>query len=223
MHNPVAERDDLAFDFGATALGRSFHYDWTNYAVSPLDHIAQRYGEKGDPTPILLLVEDLLRLRDSDLSGGEINLLWCATDIALGAPVTAGKERDWLQEVVSFVVPLAKSRGASTAACSTYPECVPDGTSPAAVEHRRLTAEVVELVGLLNQRSGHEVPLASMQEALRRCAESVCTELAFRFLLCAANHFYAQLSPATYGRLERLGTAIGYGPHVVDGVRYLAN
>ncbi|MCX4718731.1 hypothetical protein OG818_23560 [Streptomyces virginiae] len=84
--------------------------------------------------------------------------------------MTAGKERDWLQEVVSFVVPLAKSRGASTAACSTYPECVPDGTSPAAVEHRRLTAEVVELVGLLNQRSGHEVPLDSMQEALRRCA-----------------------------------------------------
>ncbi|MFG2974544.1 hypothetical protein ACGFYY_16325 [Streptomyces sp. NPDC048331] len=136
MHNPVAERDDLAFDFGATALGRSFHYDWTNYAVSPLDHIAQRYGERGDPTPILLLVEDLLRLRDSDLSGGEINLLWCATDIALGAPVTAGKERDWLQEVGSFVVPLAKSRGASTAACSTYPECVPDGTSPAAAVGR---------------------------------------------------------------------------------------
>jgi hypothetical protein len=224
MHDPAAVRDHLASDFGATDLGTSFHRDWGNYADSALDHIAQRYGTQGDPTSLLLLIEDLLRLRDSGLSGEEIGLLWYATDISLGAPGTPGKEREWLQEVLSFVVPLARSRGASAASCSTYPACVPDGTSAAAVEHRRLTADVVDLVAVLDQgQSWSFTPLVPTRQALVRCAETVCPELAFRFLLRATGPFCSRLSPAAYERLERLSAAFGHGPYVVGAVRHLVD
>ncbi len=223
MHNPVAERDDLTFDFGATELATSFHRDWSSYADSALDHIAQQYGTQGDPARILLLVEDLLRLRASVLSGEEIGLLWRAADISLGAPDMPGKEREWLDEVVSSVVPIARSRGASGASCSTFPPCVPDGASPAALEHRRLTAEVVALVGLLSQSRRSDAPLGPAQATLRRCAETVCAELAFRFMLCAVNCFGTRLSPEAYDRLERLSTAFGHGQHVVDAVKYLVD
>ncbi|MFE6456631.1 hypothetical protein ACFVP0_04085 [Streptomyces cinereoruber] len=224
MHDPEARHEWVDFDFGATALGSSFHRDWSDYADDALDHIARRYGSEGDPAPLLLLVEDLLRLRDSGLGGEEIALLWEATDMSLGAPGTPGKEREWLQEVVSFVVPVARSRGASASSCSAFPACVPDGTSPAAIEHRRLTADVVELIGTLDQqRPWSHVPLAAMRGALVRCAEEVCAELAFRFLLHAANGYWSRLAPETYDRLERLGTAFGYGPHVVDAIRHLVD
>ncbi|MGI5359726.1 hypothetical protein ACQI4E_31125 [Streptomyces sp. CA-252508] len=224
MHDPVAARDHLASDFGATDLGTSFHRDWSNYADSALDHIAQRYGMQGDPTSLLLLVEDLLRLRDSGLSGEEIGLLWYATDMSLGAPGAPGKEREWLQEVLSFVVPLARSRGASAASCSTAPACVPDGASAAAVEHRRMTADVVDMVGVLDQRQPWSfAPLVPTQRALVRCAETVCPELAFRFLLCATGPFCSRLSPAAYERLERLSAAFGHGPYVVGAVRHLVD
>ncbi|MGW7052951.1 hypothetical protein [Streptomyces sp. NPDC054887] len=223
MHNPVAERDDLIFDFGATDLATTFHLDWTNYADDALDHIAQRYGTQGDPTSVLLVIEDLLRLRTSVLRGEEIGLLWRATGISLGAPHLPGKEREWLDEVLSFLVPIARSRGASVASCSTVPPCVPDGASPAAIEHRRLTPEVVALVGLLSQSRQSDVPLGLTRTTLRRCAETVCAELAFRFVLCAANSWGTRLSPETYGRLERLSAAFGHGPHVVDAVRYLVH
>ncbi|MFD3548253.1 hypothetical protein ACFWUW_22080 [Streptomyces sp. NPDC058655] len=224
MHNPVTEQDNLTFDFGATDLGTSFHRDWSNCADTALDHIAQRYGAEGDPTPVILLIEDLLRLEDSGLSGEEISLLWYATDISLGAPGIPGKEREWVQEVLSCVVPIARSRGASAASCSTYPACVPDGTSAAAAEHRRMTADVVGLVGMLDQRqSWSYTPLAPTRRALVRCAETVCSELAFRFLLCATGPFCSRLSPATYERLERVSAAFGHGPYVVSAVRYLVD
>lgn len=222
MHDPVAERDELVFDFGATALGASFHADWSLDATDEHDHIVRYLGPEGDPAGLLLLIEDLLRLRESELQDEELNLLWRATDPPRGgSPEIRGAERAWLDRVLSVAVPLALRRGASDGACSSFAACVPDGTSAAAVEHRRLTGEVVEIIGLLNQRAEGHAPLPATQRALVRCAETVCAELAFRILLSSANQFWAQLSPETYGRLEHLSRTFGHGPHVVDAVRYL--
>ncbi|MFI9120126.1 hypothetical protein ACIGW0_12140 [Streptomyces bikiniensis] len=54
MHDPEVQHEWMDFDFGATALGSSFHRDWSDYADDALDHIARRYGSEGDPTPLLL-------------------------------------------------------------------------------------------------------------------------------------------------------------------------
>jgi len=223
MHDPVAQRDDLHFDFGVTALGGSFHNDWPLDAATAADHIVQWYGREGDPGPVLLLIEDLLRLRDSGLDGPELDLLWLATDVALGVPGIGGEERASVDHVLSLVVPLARSRGAAAESCTSYPACVPHGTTPAAVDHLRRTPEVVALIGLLGPERRRDTPLGATQDALERCAETVCAELAFRFMICAASTYSVRLSPAVYERCERLGTSFGYGPHLVDAVKYLVD
>jgi hypothetical protein len=224
MHDPAAQRDEIVFDFGLTALGASFHGDWCLDAEDELDHVLTYLGPEGEPAGLSLLVEDILRLRDSGLDGGELGLLWHATDPPHGgAPEIRGAERAWLDRLLSVVVPLATARGASKESCTNHPGCVPDGTSAAAVEHRRLAGEVVELTGLIDQRAEGHMPLPATREALVRCAETVCSELAFRFLLHAANQFWSRMSPETYSRLERLSAAFGHGPHVVDAVRYLVD
>ncbi|MFJ8534126.1 hypothetical protein [Streptomyces sp. NPDC093591] len=229
MHDPAAQHEDMTFDFGATALGASYHGDWMLDAENELDHVVRWYGldgdladSEGDPTGLLLLIEDVLRLRESHLQGEELNVLWRATDQPLGgSPEIRGRERAWLDELLSVVVPFAQTLGASPASCATYPACVPDGTSPAAAEHRQRTAEVVDLVALLNQQGNDPIPLPDMRAALVRCAETVCSELAFRFLLRAMQRYRMPLTPQIYTRLETLGSAFGYGPHVVDEIANL--
>lgn len=228
MHDRESQHEWMDFDFGVTALGSSFHGDWVLDAEDELDHVRAYLGApEGDPTGLILLVEDILRLRDSGLDGEELNLLWRATDPPYGgSPEIRGAERAWLERLLDVAVPLARASGASEADCSSYPPCGVGGQSAVAVEHRRLAADVVELVGSLGQRPDRshvplEPPLEPVRDALVRCAETVCSELAFRFLLRAADKLCSRLSPVTYRRLERLGAAFGYGPHVVDAVRYL--
>ncbi|MCC5036562.1 hypothetical protein DMH02_026155 [Streptomyces sp. WAC 00631] len=222
MHDPAAQRDDTVFDFGVTALGGSFHGDWCLDAEDEMDHVLTYLGPEGDPAGLALLIEDLLRLRDSGLDDSELSLLWHATDPPYGgAPDFRGAARAWFDRLLTLIVPLARGRGASEASLTSYTPCVPDGTSPAAAQHRRLAPEVLELIGLLDQRPQGPGSLDRTREALARCAETVCPELAFRFLLHAANRFWSRLSTETYGRLERLSTAFGHGPHVVDALRYL--
>ncbi|WP_137990578.1 hypothetical protein [Streptomyces vilmorinianum] len=226
MHDPEAQHEWMDFDFGVTALGASFHGDWVLDAEDELDYVRRYLGApEGDPTGLTLLIEDILRLRNSGLDGEELNLLWRATDPPHGgSPAIRGAERAWLERLLDELVPLARSSGASEADCTSYPACGVGGANTPAVEHRRLATEVVELVGMLDQRQDwSREPLEQTRDALVRCAETVCSELAFRFLLRAANQFCSRLSPETYGRLERLGAAFGYGPHVVDAVRYLVD
>ncbi|MFJ2935885.1 hypothetical protein ACIO8G_24415 [Streptomyces sp. NPDC087219] len=217
----------MDFDFGVTALGASFHGDWVLDAEDELDHVRAYLGApEGDPVGLALLIEDILRLRDSGLDGEELNLLWRSTDPPYGgSPEIRGAERAWLERLLDVAVPLARSSGASEADRSSYPACGAAGQCAVAVEHRRLAAEVVEVVELvasLDRRPDRShVPPAPVRDALVRCAETVCSELAFRFLLRAADELCSSLSPETYRRLERLGSAFGYGPHVVDAVRYL--
>ncbi|QGV77294.1 hypothetical protein [Streptomyces ficellus] len=232
MHDPAAEHGETVFDFGVTALGASFHGDWVLDAQDELDHVRTYLGTEGDPAGLVLLIEDLLRLRDSGLDDDELAVLWHATDPPLGgAPVIRGAARTWLDRLLAVVVPSARARGASEASCTTYVPCAGDGTTTSAdidadagtAGHRRLMPEVVELIALLDPRAeGHE-PVDAVRGALVRCAETVCPELAFRFLLHAANGFWSRLTPETFGRLERVSAAFGHGPHVVDAVRYLVD
>ncbi|MFJ7588307.1 hypothetical protein ACIQZO_13165 [Streptomyces sp. NPDC097617] len=223
MHDPAAQQDWVDFDFGITGLGASFHGDWYLTADDALDHVRAYLGAEGDPAGLVLLIEDILLLRDSALTGDELNLLWRATDPSGGgSPEIRGAERAWIEQLLGAVTTLARGRGASDQDCTAHPGCVPDGRTVAASQHRRLTADVLELIDLLDQgRSDLHMPLAPTQEALRRCALTVCSELAFRFLLNALYQSWAQLSLKSYGRIERLGTAFQYGPYVVDRLRCL--
>lgn len=224
MHDPAAAREDMVFDFGVTELAASFHADWVLYAEEEMDHVHNHLGTEGDPTRVVLLVEDLLRLRDSGLDDDEIALLRHATDPPLGgAPAIHGAARVWLDRLLAVAVPLARGRGASEASCTTYTPCGKDGSDAVAAGHRRLAPEVVRLVGLIEPRAEGHDPVDPVRRALVRCAEVVCAELAFRFLLHAMNGYASRMTPETYARLERVSAAFGHGPHVVDAIRYLVD
>ncbi|MCX2928567.1 hypothetical protein [Streptomyces sp. NEAU-W12] len=171
-----ADRTSAVFDFGVTALGASFHGDWVLDAQDELDHVRTDLGAEGDPVGLVLLTEDLLRLRDSGLDDDELAVLWHATDPPLGgAPVVRGAARAWLDRLLAVVVPSARARGASEASCTTYAPCAGDGTDADtdAVGHRRLTPEVVELIALLDPRAEGQEPVDVVRRALVRCAETV--------------------------------------------------
>ncbi|MEG3630712.1 hypothetical protein [Streptomyces poriticola] len=227
MHDPAAQHDWVVFDFGVTGLGASFHGDWVLYSGTALEHALTHLGgsdPEPDPERVLLLIEDVLRLRDSGLSGEDLSALWRATGTPMdGQPEIGGREHAALDRLLAMAVPLARARGASRERVTTYPSCVPDGASPAAVEHRRRTADIVSLAGLLGREGpeGADLRPAATRRAVVRCAETVCAELAFRFLLCAVGSFAVPLSPASYARLEEVAAAFGYGPHIVDAVEYL--
>lgn len=177
MHDPALTPDDLLFDFGITALGASFHGDWLLDADSEQEHIASvtastEHGILGQS----LLVEDVLRLRDSALTGPEIAALWALTnrDAFDGSPSIEGRERPWLDEVLAVVTPVIRAYGAPSAQWTTVPPCPPGHA------HRHLAGEVTALLNELTPRQDAGVTSATATAALTRCAELVCSELAFR-------------------------------------------
>jgi hypothetical protein len=227
-------RDDLCFNFGLTALGGSFHGDWVLDAVDQWDHIVQRYGH-ADPhagRDRLLLIDDVRRLVESPLTGAELNALWRLTDSSAldGSPEISGHERDWLGRVLSVVTPTAEPHDPYEAPPAVVEPCALGTGTPETAphsrmltyEHRMLASHVKDLADKLNlRREAVGVTLPQSRDVLARCADEVCSEIAFRFLLHGFEAFGSFVSQDLYGRLERVGERFGYGPHVVDRIQYL--
>lgn len=235
MHDRTMSSDDLCFDFGLTGLGGSFHGDWVLFAADQWDHITQWYGPVGADSDRrrLLLGDDVRRLVESSLSGAELNALWRLTDsnVLDGSPEIGGRERDWLERTLAPAAGTAEPHhgGAGTATAGTGscalgtggPETDAGVPSPM-YEHRLLADDVKGLIDRLDPRQDAVgVTLPQARDALTRCAEKVCSEIAFRFLLRGFEAFGSRVSRDLYGRLERVGERFGYGPHVVDRLHYL--
>ncbi|MFF5922725.1 hypothetical protein ACFY8C_31050 [Streptomyces flavochromogenes] len=223
MHEPDTFHDWVDDDFGATALGSSYHNDWSRYTDDPIDHALNYLGPTGDPAFLILLIEDLQRLFSSPLSGEELGRLWGALGDPLGAsPAFDGAERPWFHRLLEAVTRLAVARGAREAQWADLPGCSPEPTGTVAAEHQRLVPEVLGVAGLLDQgRVDDRGPALATRSAIERCVTLVCPELAFRFLLHALGRFGCSLSPADYTRLRSLSSAFGHGPFVVSAHRNL--
>ncbi|MER6614894.1 hypothetical protein [Streptomyces xantholiticus] len=204
------------------------------HAEDQWDHIAQRYGHAGPhgTRDRLLLSDDVRRLVESPLTGAELNALWRLTDSnALdGSPDISGQERDWLVRVLSVVTPNVKPHDPSEAPPAVIEPCALGTGTPETAprtrmptyEHRMLASDVKDLSDRLNLRQeAVGVTLPEARDVLARCAEEVCSEIAFRFLLHGFEAFRFFVSRDLYGRLERVGERFGYGPHVVDRIQYL--
>ncbi|WP_098026639.1 hypothetical protein [Streptomyces sp. st115] len=235
MHDRTMSSDDLCFDFGLTGLGGSFHGDWVLFAADQWDHITQWFGPGGADSEKrrLLLGDDVRRLVGSSLTGAELNALWRLTDSnALdGSPEIGGQERDWLERTLAPAAGAAEPHhGGPGAEPVGIAPCAPGSGGPETdagvpsptYEHRLLADEVTELIDRLDPTQGAVgVTLLQARGALKRCAEEVCSEIAFRFLLHGFEAFGARISGDLYGRLERVGERFGYGPHVVDRLHHL--
>lgn len=235
MHDRTTTSDDLCFDFGLTGLGGSFHGDWVLFAADQWDHIAQWYGPAGADSEKrrLLLGDDVRRLVGSSLTGAELNALWRLTDSnALdGSPEIAGRERDWLERTLApgAGTPEPHHGGAGTApadvascALGTGGSETDAGVPSLAYGHRLLADDVKELIDRLDPRQDAVgVTLPQARQALTRCVEEVCSEIAFRFLLHGFEAFGSRVPRDLRSRLERVGERFGYGPHVVDRLDHL--
>ncbi|WP_128816937.1 hypothetical protein [Streptomyces sp. S063] len=230
MHDPTINSDDLSFDFGLTGLGGSFHGDWVLFAADQWDHITQWCGPP-DAQGVgrrLLLADDVRRLVESPLTGAELNALWRLTDSnALdGSPEIGGRERDWPRRASALAggtaAPHRGGAGAAPCARGTGGPETDEGVSSPTYAHRLLTDDVKQLIDRLDPcRDAVGVTLPQARDALTRCAEEVCAEMAFRFLLHGFEAFGSSVPRELYGRLERVGERFGYGPHVVDRVHHL--
>ncbi|MFE9137538.1 hypothetical protein [Streptomyces sp. NPDC007355] len=223
MHAPVLHRDWVDDDFGVTALGSSYHNDWSRYTNDPIDHALSYLGPTGDPAFPILLIEDLRRLVFSPLSDEELGRLWGALGDPLGAsPTFDGAERAWLHRLLEAVTRLAVKRGAREAQWAELPGCSPEPTDSVAAEHQRLIPEVLVMTGLLDRaRDGDSGPALATRLAVEGCVTLVCPELGFRFLLHALDRFGCDLRMPDYTRLKNLSSAFGHGPFIVSAHRYL--
>ncbi|MFF8387339.1 hypothetical protein ACF053_27365 [Streptomyces kanasensis] len=218
MHDSALTPDDLTFDFGITALGGSFHGDWILDAESEQQHIAMMTGstQHGIVNQVLL-IEDLLRLRDSALTDAEISTLWELTNSNAfdGSPSIKDREREWLDEVLAVVVPVVQRFGAPESSWTSVAPCPP--------HHQAVVGEVKAVLNLVRPRQNAGVTLTEARAAVNRCADTVCPELAFRFALHAFTAFHSSISPQVFDRLGRLGSRLGYGEYVVGRIDYLVD
>ncbi|MEU0275357.1 hypothetical protein [Streptomyces sp. NPDC006307] len=220
LHDSALTPDDLTFDFGITGLGGSFHGDWILDAESEQQHIAAMTGftEHGIVSQ-LLLIEDVLRLRDSALTGAEVSTLWELTNSNAfdGSPSIKGRECVWLDEVLAVVVPVVERFGAPTSSWTSIAPCLPHH------DHQALAGEVKAVPDLVRPRQNAGVTPHEARAAVNRCADTVCPELAFRFALHALTAFHSSVSPQVFDRLGDLGSRFGYGEYVVGRIDYLVD
>ncbi|MGW0641856.1 hypothetical protein [Streptomyces badius] len=212
MHDPTINSDDLSFDFGLTGLGGSFHGDWVLFAADQWDHITQWCGPP-DAQGVgrrLLLADDVRRLVESPLTGAELNALWRLTDSnALdGSPEIGGRERDWPRRASALAggtaAPHRGGAGAAPCARGTGGPETDEGVSSPTYAHRLLTDDVKQLIDRLDPcRDAVGVTLPQARDALTRCAEEVCAEIAFRFLLHGFEAFGSSVPP---GAVRPAGT-----------------
>ncbi|WP_274564979.1 hypothetical protein [Streptomyces spiramyceticus] len=230
MHDPIPSEPELCFDFGITGLGASYHGDWTLDAKDERDHITHLMAQSEGTRALLLLIEDVLRLKRSSLADSEINALWRLTDSSPhdGSPEIGNRVPQWLDDILSVVVPMAEKRGTAKASWSAVERCAQGPKTPesgpndaVSHEHQMLVTEVADLIQGLKPRQEADISLKEAKGALQRCAETVCSELAFRFTVCAYSAFYARLSRDTYRHMEHISARFGHGPHVVGAVEYL--
>ncbi|MFJ3205619.1 hypothetical protein [Streptomyces sp. NPDC086989] len=222
MHDLDLHDDWMTSDFGITDLCGSYHNDWPLTAAGPVEHALAYWGPDTDPTGLVLILEDLIRLDRSPLTHAELDLLWQAPGDSLGgSPTFGGAPRAWLDQLLAALGPLAQTRGAEESLWTTPTTCMPNGTEPSAQERQRLAPQVLDLTGLLDgaRASRQGESFTATRTAIESYASKVCPELAFRFLLHALDRFDCSLSTEDYSRLEEVGKGFRYGPYVVDAHR----
>ncbi|MEE1751212.1 hypothetical protein [Streptomyces sp. SP18CS02] len=182
-----------------------------------------------DASSLQLLIDDVLLLRGSVLSDGELDVLWRVISAgSLHVPEAWGRGQGWLDAVLTGAVTLVAGPGADAGTWSVRRCAQARGSAHASAHgnrairrHRLLTGEVLNLVGGLEDPLDEVVPLAVVRSVLVRMAQAVCSELAFRFLLRCHLLLSAPLSRGTYQRARRVSQGFGHCVGVVESMRLI--
>jgi hypothetical protein len=206
----AGERHEISVDFGLSGLTKWFSGPW-GPETTPLGMVAE-VADWGGGAYAPTLLDDALRLLESPLSTGTIDILWCA---ALGRRYDPDHRwidgREWLRQIADVCVERIRQDDPAFAPA-------PRGPAPYSGLRDAVLTEIREVRPALEAATAHH-PSQSVPEAvpaLERAVTEVDPDLGFRLFLRAMKAYLVPISETRYERYLSLGEQFGYHEFVVD-------
>ncbi|MFD3805114.1 hypothetical protein ACFWTC_16090 [Streptomyces sp. NPDC058619] len=179
--------------------------------MTELDIVASVAGW-GDGVYAPTLLEDALRVLESDLSSREVNILWCAAMQRAYRPDFFGVDaRVWLGRIVEVCAERIRQDDSSFTLSPTVP--APAGNLTGEVlEELRSVAPAVRSVA-----EGHEhYGVPDVVRTVEKVVVHVDPDLGFRMLLRVLKAYQIPVEASRVERYRVLGERFGYDECVVD-------
>ncbi|MFG2980793.1 hypothetical protein ACGFYQ_05965 [Streptomyces sp. NPDC048258] len=203
------DRKQFYIDFGLSGLTRMVDAGWSS-GTTPLEIVAA-VADWGDGAYAPTLLEDALRVLESDLSSREVDILWCAASKRSYRPDFFGVEgRAWLGRVADVCAERIRQDDPSFAV-------VPAGPAPAASFADEVLAEVGSVAAAVRSVEGHpHYGVPDVVRTLGRTVTDVDPDLGFRMLLRVLKAYQITIGEPRLARYQDLGERLGYDECVVE-------
>ncbi|MCF2540633.1 MULTISPECIES: hypothetical protein [Streptomyces] len=207
-------RRDFEFGFGLPGLSRLFDGEWDSWrhegTGTPREHVARLTHADSGMTPgaqAAVLLEDVTRLLDSELSEEAITALWrTAARRRRAVDAFDADGRTWLREIADVCTQRL------TVADPAYEPFV----SPPRTDLMEPVAREVQHLG---QAVSRETGTDGTAATLEHIVTTVDADLGFRFLVRIVEAYRISLTAACYARFRELGERLGQHPsQVTDAV-----
>ncbi|WP_037883561.1 MULTISPECIES: hypothetical protein [unclassified Streptomyces] len=203
------DRRPFYIDFGLSGLTRMVDVGWSSGTTLP--EIVAAVADWGDGVYAPTLLEDALRVLESDLSSREVDILWCAASKRSYRPDFFGVGgREWLRQVVDICAERIRQDDPSFAV-------VPAGPAPAASFTDEVLAEVKAVADALRSLEGHaHYAVPDVVRTLRRTVTQADPDLGFRLFLRVVKAYQLTVDASRLVRYQDLGARLGYDECVVE-------
>ncbi|MGW1493061.1 contact-dependent growth inhibition system immunity protein [Streptomyces sp. NPDC002402] len=202
-------RRDATWDFGLSGLTALFVAGWhTRGARETVRYAAAGDGPERTPgSEAAILLEDTLRLLESDLSTDTITTLWlAATARGFNIDHFAIEGRDWLRQIVEVCEERLRDVAPS------YTPIVPTAWTELTEEVLRELREVMLLCAdKAVSPDWRPIPATTVLASLEQAITRVDPDLGFRLFLRLLVVLSVPLTEEQYARYETIGARFGYG------------
>ncbi|MFD4737502.1 hypothetical protein ACFWNQ_09005 [Streptomyces virginiae] len=203
------DRRQFYIDFGLSGLTKMVDAGWA--PGTPLLDVVAAVADWGGGAYAPTLLEDALRVLESDLASKEVDILWCAASRRAYRPDFFGVEgREWLRQVVDVCAGRIRQDDPSFAV-------TPAGPAPAAAFVDEVLGEVEAFADALRSVEGHpHHPVPDVLRTLERTVTHVDPDLGFRLLLRVLKAYQITIDASRLARYQDLGERLGYDECVVE-------
>ncbi|MFC9295231.1 hypothetical protein ACFTWH_25225 [Streptomyces sp. NPDC057011] len=173
--------------------------------------IVAAVADWGDGVYAPTLLEDALRVLESDLSSREVDILWCAASKRSYRPDFFGVEgRAWLRQVADVCAERIRQDDPSFTVTLSSP-------APAAWFADEVLAEVESVADAVRSVEGHaHYGVPDVVRTLEKVVTDVDPDLGFRMLLRVLKAYQITISASRLARFRDLGERLGYDECVVE-------
>ncbi|WP_105973069.1 hypothetical protein [Streptomyces geranii] len=209
-------RRDFVFDFGLSALASLFSGPW-GYEGTVRENIERLVLADAGLAPgsqAAVLLDDVLRLRESPLSADTITTLWLAASNGDPGGGVDVEGRDWLGRIADVCRERLREVAPGYEAAPVVPRAHPAGLT------EEVRGELREMAPALATRTvnshGHEVTGSAATNALEQVVGLVDPDLGFRLFLRVLDGLSVPLTRERRGRYVSIGERFGYGEYLVS-------